>query len=224
MAVQQKIMKESLRVGILLTATAGFVDSYTFAFHDARFASFQSGNLLQFGVNLAAGNFSKAMIFFWPITFFMIGAGLNQLVKRYRFINDIQWEELSVLIEAFGVAIVAILEVLHFPAEVNLSILAMFMSIQADTFSKLRGAPYATIMSTGNLKTLGAMLASFLISHDKASLKKARNIFIVILGFIGGAIVAHFIGMAVHGWAMFVPVGLLLLIWWNIRADRLIEA
>jgi uncharacterized membrane protein YoaK (UPF0700 family) len=220
MASTQKIYKESIRVGVLLAGTAGFIDSYTFAFHNMRFASFQSGNLLQFAVNLAAGKLAAALTFFFPIFFFIIGAGLNQIIKRYKFINTIQWEEQSVLIEAFGVLLAAIMEVLNFPTEVILACLAMFMSMQADTFGKLRGAPYATIMSTGNLKTFGAMFASYFLTKEPEYLRKGRNISFVLGGFVAGALLAHFLGQFIGGWAMFTPVLFLFIVWSFVRLDR----
>ena len=48
---------------MLLAGTAGYIDSYTFAFHDNRFASFQSGNLLQLSINVASGKWHAASLF-----------------------------------------------------------------------------------------------------------------------------------------------------------------
>jgi len=220
----QQIMKESIRVGMLLSLTAGFIDSYTFAFHNARFASFQSGNMLQFGVNFASGHFTHAMIFFWPVLFYLIGSGLNQFIKKIRYVNDIQWEELSVLVEMSGIFLVAILEILHVSSLISLSILATFMAMQADTFTKLRGATYVTTMNTGNLKNLGSKLANFLMTRDISELKRARNTALIIGSFIIGAIIAYFIGHIIHGWAMFIPVFILLIIWREIIGDRELES
>ncbi|MCM0582520.1 DUF1275 domain-containing protein [Weissella diestrammenae] len=213
-------MKESIRVGMLLALTAGFIDSYTFAFHDARFASFQSGNMLQFGVNFARGDWSHALTFFWPVLFYLFGSALNQIIKRVRYINDLQWEELSVLVEASGIFFVAILEIFKVPSELPLSILAIFMAMQADTFTKLRGAAYVSTMNTGNLKTLGAMLTSFALTKQHEELMRARNTAAIIASFIFGAIIAYYIGHTIQGWAMFFPVGFLMIIWRTIVRDR----
>lgn len=213
-------MKESVRVGALLAGTAGFIDSYTFAFHDGRLASFQSGNMLQFGVYMARGNLQHAMIFIWPALAFICGAMLNQIVKRIRYVNIVQWEEFSILFEIIGITITAVLEILHAPSVIILSLLAISMALQTDTFTKLHGAPYVTTMFTGNLKRFGVALASYGLNHQKSELIKARNIGIIILGFITGVVLATFIGIKLNGWALLLPILSLCLIWFIITADR----
>lgn len=213
-------MKESVRVGALLAATTGFIDSYTFAFHDGRFTSFQSGNMLQFAVNIAHGNFKHSLIFIWPALAFVFGVMLNQVVKRIRYVNKAQWEEFSILFEMLGITIAAILEILHAPSVLNLSILALSMAFQSDTFTKLHGDAYATTMFTGNLKRFGATLASYGLNHQKSELMKARNIGVVILSFIIGVVLATFIGIKLNGWSLFIPVLSLGLTWFIITADR----
>lgn len=221
MAEQKFAYKESLRVGMLLAGTAGYIDSYTFAFHDNRFASFQSGNLLQFGINVASGHWHQASLFFWPVIAFLFGAMLNQLIKKYSFRTQMQWEARSVLIEMFGVLLVAILEMTHVPTELVLSILAIFMAMQADTFGKLRGMPYATVLSTGNLKTFGATLGSGLLNHDKTQFVKTRNVGLVIAAFLIAAIVAHYLGLIIGAWTMFGSPIMLLFVWFFVRQDEL---
>ncbi|QIL50135.1 DUF1275 domain-containing protein [Weissella coleopterorum] len=213
-------MKESVRVGALLAATAGFIDSYTFAFHDGRLASFQSGNMLQFGVYLARGNLNHALIFIWPALAFFFGAMFNQVVKRIRYVNQFQWEEFSILFEILGITVTAILEIMHAPSVLILSLLAISMALQTDTFTKLHGAPYVTTMFTGNLKRLGVALASYGLNHQSSELTKARNIGLIIASFLSGVVLATFVGIKLAGWALFLPVLALLVIWLIITADR----
>lgn len=114
---------------MLLAGTAGYIDSYTFAFHDNRFASFQSGNLLQLGINVASGKWHTASLFFWPVIAFFVGAVLNQIIKKASFKNEVQWEERSVFIELLGVLFVAFLELAHVNSLIVLSVLAIFMAM-----------------------------------------------------------------------------------------------
>lgn len=69
--------KESLLVALLLAMNTGFVDAFTFFHFDGRFASLQTGNLIQTGINLAHGNLEKAFQFIIPILFFALGALLR---------------------------------------------------------------------------------------------------------------------------------------------------
>lgn len=212
--------KESLRVGMLLAGTAGYIDAYTFAFHEARFASLQSGNLLQLGINIAEGNWMRALTFFWPVVGFAFGAALDQVIKIFAKKSEIQWEEYSVLVEAVGIALVALMELLHVPGTIVIPTLAIFMAIQADTFGKLRGMPYATVLSTGNIKTFGATLANGLLNQDPAQLVKTRNIGMVMLSFFAAAVVSHFVATAFGGATLFGAPVLLLFVWYFVRRDR----
>lgn len=221
MAEQKFPYKESLRVGMLLAGTAGYIDSYTFAFHDNRFASFQSGNLLQLGINVASGKWHTASLFFWPVIAFFVGAVLNQIIKKASFKNEVQWEERSVFIELLGVLFVAFLELAHVNSLIVLSVLAIFMAMQADTFSKLRGMPYATVLSTGNLKTFGATWANGFLNHDKSQFIKTRNVGLVIASFLGAAIIAHFLGLMIGDYTLFGAPILLAFVWFFVRQDRL---
>jgi uncharacterized membrane protein YoaK (UPF0700 family) len=212
--------KESIRVGMLLAGTAGYIDAYTFAFHDARFASLQSGNLLQLGINIASGDWTRALTFFWPVVGFALGAMLDQAIKKFAGKTTWQWEEYSVLVEAIGVALVAIMEMLHVSGGVVIPTLAIFMAIQADTFGKLRGMPYATVLSTGNIKTFGATLANGLLNYDKSQFIKTRNIGMVMLSFFVAAIISHFAAGFLGGATLLGAPILLLLVWYFVRQDR----
>jgi len=211
--------KESLRVGMLLTATAGYIDSYTFAFHDEKFASFQSGNILQLGINLANGHLMVALQFLAPILGFLLGAMLNQVIKQIAQRRQKAWEPLAVLIELIGIFIVGILEIAHAPSLLVISLLGLFMAIQADTFGKLRGMPYATVLSTGNLKTFGATIANGLLNHDAAEFIKTRNVGVVLLAFFASAIVSHFLTLLIGNWTLILAPLFLLGVLFFIRQD-----
>ena len=95
------------------------------------------------------------------------------------------------------------------------------MAMQADTFSKLRGMPYATVLSTGNLKTFGATLANGFLNHDKSQFIKTRNVGLVIASFLGAAIIAHFLGLMIGDYTLFGAPILLAFVWFFVRQDRL---
>lgn len=49
---QTKQMSESMRLGMLLAMSGGFMDAYSYIQRDQVFANAQTGNMLLFGVNL----------------------------------------------------------------------------------------------------------------------------------------------------------------------------
>ncbi len=65
--------------------------------------------------------------------------------------------------------------------------LPMFCSLQAQSFRKLHGLPYATTMCTGNLRSGTEHLFCFSQNKNTAECKKAASYYGVILFFIFGA-------------------------------------
>ena len=72
---------ERLYIAFLLAANSGFVDAYTFQYHGERFASLQTGNIIQAGFLLAKGQFTAAQSFILPIIFFILGAAFNGILN-----------------------------------------------------------------------------------------------------------------------------------------------
>lgn len=58
---QTKQMSESIRLGMLLAISGGFMDAYSYIERGHVFANAQTGNILLFGVNLSEGNFKMAI-------------------------------------------------------------------------------------------------------------------------------------------------------------------
>ena len=116
-----KQMSESIRLGMLLAVSGGFMDAYSYIERDHVFANAQTGNMLLLGVNLSEGNFRMAMHYFFPVFAFALGISLAELVHvgKNRFLH---WRQSAVLIEAVILAGVA-----FFPLSMNL--LAIWISL-----------------------------------------------------------------------------------------------
>lgn len=209
-------IKESRRAGMLLAATAGFIDSYTFSVHDMRFASFQSGNLLQVGLNIASGKWLHAAIYFWPVFAFLLGSAFNQILKVYTNKSHRSHTLAALIVECLGLLLVAILELQSVSDNIILPLLAFFMAIQADTFNKIHGMAYMTILSTGNLRTFSSGVTNWLIQHDEMALRRAVRIGPVILAFLFSAIIAYFAMQFLQQAALFIAplflIGVIILI------------
>lgn len=63
---QTKQMSESIRLGMLLAISGGFMDAYSYIARDHVFANAQTGNMLLLGVSLSEGNFQSAARYFSP--------------------------------------------------------------------------------------------------------------------------------------------------------------
>ncbi|MCT0451371.1 DUF1275 domain-containing protein [Lactococcus cremoris] len=188
--------KESLLVTLLLAMNTGFVDAFTFFHFNGRFASLQTGNLIQTGINLAHGNFEKASQFIIPILFFALGALFKTLFTKYKNKNNHSEIGPLLFIQMTGILIFSLsfATFLHLSASLFVGILSFFMVIQGDTFTKVRGLPYANIMSTGNIKAFGTNLGEYLVSKESKYLRNSFMFLSLALSFVIGAFVSSLAG------------------------------
>ena len=165
-----KQMSESIRLGMLLAVSGGFMDAYSYIERDHVFANAQTGNMLLLGVNLSEGNFQMAMHYFFPVFAFALGISLAELVHvgKNRFLH---WRQSAVLIEAVILAGVA-----FFPLSMNLlanSLTSFACGIQVESFRKIRGNSIATTMCIGNMRSGTQNLCNYFQSKDTEYLRNA---------------------------------------------------
>ncbi|MDR1013137.1 MAG: DUF1275 domain-containing protein [Lactobacillales bacterium] len=193
--VDKKILiYEELEIGILLAATGGFMDAYSYLTHGQCFSSLQSGNVILMAIHLVKGQF-EGLIYLLPIFAFAVGAGVNFLLKDFARKNHLHKHQTSLLVELVGVSVCGLFANV-FSNKMFILLLSFFAAIQADTFKKLRGMPYANIMMTGNIRTIGSMLASGVLSKNSKMLMKSRNALFVVVSFFIGALLS----------AMLIPI------------------
>ena len=102
---QTRQMSETIKLGILLALSGGFMDAYSYIQRDQVFANAQTGNMLLFGVNLSAGNLRGALHYFFPVFAFAIGIAIAELV-RAKERDLLHWRQVSVLFE--GIILVGV--------------------------------------------------------------------------------------------------------------------
>lgn len=184
-----KQMSETIRLGMLLAVSGGFMDAYSYIERDQVFANAQTGNMLLFGVNLSEGNFSVAMRYFLPVLAFALGIALAEIVHK-KDLNLLHWRQAAVLVEAL-----ILLGVAFFPKNMNLlanSLTSFACGIQVESFRKIRGNGIATTMCIGNMRSGTQNLCNYLQDRDIENLKKALLYYGIIICFICGAIIGNF--------------------------------
>ena len=75
-----KQMSESIRLGMLLAVSGGFMDAYSYIERDHVFANAQTGNMLLLGVNLSEGNFRMVIlagVAFFPLSMNLLANSLT---------------------------------------------------------------------------------------------------------------------------------------------------
>ena len=175
---QTRQMSETIKLGILLAFSGGFMDAYSYIQRDQVFANAQTGNMLLFGVNLSEGNLRGALHYFFPVFAFAIGIAIAELV-RAKERDLLHWRQVAVLFE--GIILVG---VAFIPLDMNL--------IQVESFRKIRGNGIATTMCIGNLRSGTQNLCNFIRKKDKEDFKKAVLYYGIIVCFVTGAVIGNF--------------------------------
>ena len=172
----------------LLTLSGGLQDAYTYLRRGRVFANAQTGNIVLMGMNLAEGRWLDAFACFIPIFAFACGVFVDEWIRRFFLPKPvIHWRQIVILSEMLLLFIVAFLP-LGGKYDLVANVLVSFVcSLQAQSFRKLHGLPYATTMCTGNLRSGTEHLFCFSQNKNTAECKKAASYYGVILFFIFGA-------------------------------------
>lgn len=185
---QEKQMSDSIRLGILLALSGGFMDAYSYLCRNHVFANAQTGNILLFGVNLSKQNFNTAFQYLFPILSFTIGIVLSDLIRyKWKNITRFHWRQISILIEAFILLCVSFI-----PSGFNLlanSLTSLSCGIQVESFRKIHGNGIATTMCIGNLRSGTENLCNYFFEKKKEDLKKGLLYYGIILFFVIGAVI-----------------------------------
>ena len=198
-------MSETLRTGALLALVGGFFDAYTYIARGGVFANAQTGNVVLLAMNLADGNFIKALSSFIPILAFVLGIFTAEFIHNHEPRLPIHWRQVVIVVEIITVVVVAFL-----PTEKGMysfNMLANVMisyvcSLQVQSFRKIHGITAATTMCTGNLRSGTDLLMRYQKERNKQDLKDGFKYYIINVIFLIGAVISvfvtrHFGGMAV---------------------------
>lgn len=185
-----KQMSESIELGIVLAASGGFMDAYSYIMRDHVFANAQTGNMLLLGVSISERNWTEVVRYLFPVLAFAAGIMLADLVRfRMDERKRLHWRQISVLLEAIVLAGVCFI-----PVSLNLlanSLTSLACGIQVESFRKIHGNGIATTMCIGNLRSGTQNLCDYMHTKEKKCLSKSFLYYGVILCFIIGAVLGN---------------------------------
>ena len=146
---KKKQYSESLRVGVLLALTGGFLDAYTYLCRGKVFANAQTGNMVIFGISFLEGNISDTFKYIVPIIAFAIGVFLAEIIRNKLLEHEkIHWRQGVLAIE-----IVLLICVAFIPYDyITNTLVSLICAMQVESFRKFHGNAYATTMCTSNAK------------------------------------------------------------------------
>lgn len=184
-----KQMSESIRLGMLLAISGGFMDAYSYMERDHVFANAQTGNILLFGVNLSERDWASAMRYFFPVFAFALGIAVAEMVRSYNS-PKLHWRQISVLVEAIILAGVSCIPLsMNLPAN---ALISFACGIQVESFRKIRGSGMATTMCIGNLRSATQNFMDYRKTKDREKLKNSCLYYGIIACFAFGAVLGNF--------------------------------
>lgn len=186
---QAASVHEWLSVGILLAIVGGFLDAYTYIFHGGVFANAQTGNIVLMSISAANGEFKKIIYYLVPITAFFVGILVVEFTKRkFSSLSRVGWESMILSAEILLLFFIGILPPQVPDAVTNVTV-SFLCSMQVHSFRLVRGAPYATTMCTGNLRSAAECFFRFTVEKKREAGVKFLRYAAVILSFCAGAVV-----------------------------------
>lgn len=192
---------EGLRCAMTLCFISGYVNAFTYMTQGKRFAGVQTGNLLSFAIRLSEQQLKEALQFLLPMIVFMLEQSFTYFMHRWAIKKGLHWYLLSSFILT-GIAFGTALFTPFLPSNVTVAALAFFASIQVDTFKTLRGASYANVMMTGNIKNAAYLLTKGLYEKNHELTHIGRNTLIVILAFAVGVVCSTLLCIAYGEYAL----------------------
>lgn len=184
---KDKQYSDSLRIGVLLALTGGFLDAYTYLCRGKVFANAQTGNMVMLGISCMESDIKNAVRYLIPILSFAVGVLITEII-RSRNNNNIHWRQIILALEIILIILVGFLPVGRFDYLANI-IISLVCSLQVQTFRKFHGNVYATTMCTGNLRSGTEKLVLFIKSKDKNHLKISLQYYLIIMIFCIGAFI-----------------------------------
>ena len=180
-------MSETFLMGTLLALTGGFLDAYTYISRGGVFANAQTGNIVLLGLNMASGQWSRALYYLVPIIAFVLGIFLAESIRgKCMYNRKMHWRQLVLILEMLVLLFVAVLPQGKFDMIANVAV-SFICAMQVESFRKMNGNAFATTMCTGNLRSGTERLYRFGRTGEVKELEKSLQYYGIILIFIIGA-------------------------------------
>ena len=169
-------------------ATAGMMGAYTFTLRGGVFCNAQTANVVLMSIAFGQGNWSKALYYLIPISAYLLGALISELViNPVRKIGKFRWNTYFVALETIVLFIIGFipLSISHKLVQVTINFIA---SMQYNSFRQAEGIPMATTFCTNHVRQMGISIANSIKQKNASSLKRGCVHLMMVLFFIGGGI------------------------------------
>ena len=177
---------ESFLLSALLSFSGGLQDAYTYTVRGEVFANAQTGNVVLMSQNFMCGQWGQSLYYLCPLLSFSLGVFVAERIEnRFKENRVLHWRQIILLIEMAVLGLVGILPT-RFDMAANM-LVSFSCAMQVQTFRKVQGYGYASTMCIGNLRSGTESLSQYFRYRDKMAMRKALNLFGIILIFAIGA-------------------------------------
>ncbi len=185
---------DSLASAILLGFTGGLLDAFVYLNHGHVFANAMTGNGVLFGIALLSHDPAQAVRHVVPAVAFLAGVAVSKLFPSTLGFRAVAFGLLLELVTLFAASWLPT----AFPQMAFTALIAFVASFQVSSFRKVDAFTYNSTFITGNLRTVGdglfeALSATSTPAARTAGRRKFRDLSLIILGFLLGAILGAFL-------------------------------
>lgn len=190
--------KRDIIFGALLCFAGGAIDGYSYVMRGGVLATAQTANLLLLGINMSNGDWARALSYVLPILCFMIGTYLAKLAYEKMYHNNMRkWQEGVMLTEVVIFILLGFIGAMV-PNLLANAMISFFSSMQYCAFRSFgEDAPYATVFSTGNMRSLIDNVYQGTMHKDRASMKRSLGYVIMLVAFAFGASSSNLLSMVI---------------------------
>lgn len=179
-------MSESLLIGMLLAFVGGYLDIYSYLARGKVFANTQTGNLVLLGYNIAQGDMKKVIYYLLSISAFIVGVWLAKIIEhKFKGGKYFYWLHMILVIEISTLFMVMLIPEGAFNVLANM-MLSFVCAMQVQSFRKVNGKAYSTVMFTGNLKNLAEQASHYYITKETEALEASLIYLSIIVMFVMG--------------------------------------
>lgn len=204
----RRVTTGSLRLGVLLSLTGGFLDAFTFLRHGGVFATAQTGNIVLIGVRAATGDWAAAMRHVPALLAFVAGVATAETMLHPRFTPLVRRPRRAALFaEMVTLAFVGAI-----PRDVGSTgivvLVAYVAAMQNATFGTLRRWSVNTVIATGNLSTATRAAYRALVLGEPGAAEQALCFATMCVAFLAGAGLGAFATRELGNTAAWLAAGL----------------
>jgi uncharacterized membrane protein YoaK (UPF0700 family) len=212
---------DSIATGAMMAGAGGFLDAFTYVGHGHVFANAMTGNVVLLGVALGSGDPNAATRHAVPIAAFIAGVMFARVLHLPRLTRAIASPHLTCMsIEVLFLFLVGWLPP-AFPDQVLTLGIAFVASIQLSTFAKIRGAPYASTFTTGNLRKLAESGFALFAEREDRNARILTTAFAALCtSFLAGAVLGSVATARLGNHAAWIVDAWLAVVTWRLLNAR----